>query len=89
MSASISLSVANCVMELVDATAFRSIPFTANLYCRNVDDTFGIWNHERVESFDNAENNMHPTIQFTRETECDNTLNSLGVDVIRLHREIL
>lgn len=58
------------------------------MWRRYVDDTFVLWTHgtDQLEEFHDYLNNQQPQIQFTKEVENDNHINSLDVLVKKENR---
>jgi hypothetical protein len=65
--------------------ALDSAQHKPSLWLRYVDDTFVVWPHgpEHLQNFLGHLNCLRPAIQFTMETESDNTILFLDVLVIR------
>ncbi len=75
-----------CNMELFETMAMKKADLKPTVWCRYVDDTFVMWphGHSSLDGFLVHLNSQTSTIPFTMETETDDTLPLLNVQV---HRE--
>src|SRR5690606_5479908 len=89
MGASVSVTIANLVMEDIERRAELSIVHAPRLFLRYVDDCFVICKRDQVEDFCNFLSNIEPSINFTIEWEKDSMLPFLDVLVKRLPSGIL
>nr|XP_049699777.1 uncharacterized protein LOC126053464 [Helicoverpa armigera] len=83
MGSPVSPIVADIFMEDFEERALQSAPVTPKFYKRYVDDTFTILPSDKVTAFLNHLNSINPKIQFTMESEANNSLAFLDVLVIR------
>ena len=85
MGSPLSPIVANIYMESMETRALEAFHAKPKLWVRYVDDTFVLWQHgeEKLETFHEHLNSQHPSIQFTKEVECDNKIPFLDVLIER------
>jgi hypothetical protein len=81
MGSSLSLVVANIFMEHFESLALNNFHLKPKCWFQFVDDTFVIWphGHSNLISFFNHLNSLSPHIQFTMETQKDNSIPFLDV----------
>jgi hypothetical protein len=76
MGFSLSLVVANIFMENFEYSTLNNFHLKPKCWFRFVDDTFVIWPHglSNLTSFFQHHNNLSPHIQFTIESQKDNSI---------------
>ncbi|XP_037574329.1 uncharacterized protein LOC119456571 [Dermacentor silvarum] len=79
MGASISVTTANLVMELVEQKALADFAPAPKIFVRYVDDCFCILNKNDAPRLLRVLNSIEAAIQFTAEYECDSSLPFLDV----------
>ena len=79
MGSSVSVVVANLVMEDVESRALTNFPSPSHFWKRYVDDTCCALRTDLVEDFHCHLNSIESSIQFTLETESDGQLAFLYV----------
>ncbi|XP_072395107.1 uncharacterized protein [Diabrotica undecimpunctata] len=85
MGSPLSPVIANLFMQEIEIRAITTAEYKPKLWLRYVDDTFIIWTHgeEKLNTFLNHINTIHPKIQFTMELEKDQQLPFLDVLIIK------
>ena len=83
MGSSVSVVVANLVMEDVESRALTTFPSPNSFWKRYVDDTCCALRTDIVEDFHCHLNSIESSIQFTLETESDGQLAFLDVLISR------
>lgn len=85
MGSPLSPIIANLFMEDFEIRALENAVHKPKLWLRYVDDTFVIWSHgvDKLKTFLEYLNNIHPSIQFTMEVEVQGQLPFLDILVIK------
>jgi hypothetical protein len=83
--------VSNIFMETFEQLAFTTALQKPKMWLRYVDATFVIWPHGpvRLQEFLYHLNNLTPSIKFTMEIECNNTLPFLDVLITRREKSLI
>jgi hypothetical protein len=91
MESPLSPVVNNIFVENFEQLALTTEQQKPKMRLRYVDDTFVIWPHGPVwlQEFLDHLNNLGPSIQFTMETECNNTLPFLDVLITRRESSLI
>ncbi|XP_054768197.2 uncharacterized protein LOC129275734 [Lytechinus pictus] len=81
MGSPLSPIIVHIFMEQFEHQALKTANKPPSLWLRYVDDTFVIWPHSTpdLHQFLNHLNHQHPSIKFTMETQCDNSIPFLDV----------
>ena len=85
MGSPLSPVLADLFMEEFELDTIENADLRPSLWLRYVDDTFVVWPHGRtaLQDFLTHLNNQHPLIKFTMETEQNQTISFLDVQVTR------
>jgi hypothetical protein len=91
MGKALSPVVSNIYMEHFEDLALKTAAHRPSLWLRYVDDTFVIWPQgpDRLQEIFCHIKGIRPTIQFTMETENNNKIPFLDVQVIRKQSSII
>lgn len=83
MGSPVSPVLANLVMEHLEETVLASLSRQPLLYLRYVDDIFCIAKETDIQTIHNSFNSFHEKLQFTIETETDNSIPFLDLTIQR------
>jgi hypothetical protein len=91
MGSPLSPVVSNIFMETFEQLVLTTVQQKPKMWLRYVHDTFVIWPHGpvRLQEFLEHLNNLRPSIQFTIEIECNNTLPFLDVLITRRETSLI
>jgi hypothetical protein len=78
-------------METFEQLALTTAQQNPKMWLRHVDDMFVIWPRGpvRLQEFLDHLSNLRPSVQFTMETECNNTLPFLDVLITRRETSLI
>lgn len=89
MGSPLSPILANMVMDDLESRCLEALDFEIPVFYRYVDDIFAIVPKTKLGIILKVFNDYHPRLQFTYETESNNSLNFLDVTVIRNGNKLL
>jgi hypothetical protein len=83
MGSSFSPVIANFYLEEYEKAALESTPLKPRCWFRYVDDNFAFWQHgsDKLKDFLHHLNSINQSIQFTMETESEDHLSFLDLDI--------
>ena len=67
MGSTVSVAVANLIMEDIETEALNKTKNLPRTHRRFVDDIFNIIDENQIDQFHHTLNSIHPSIQFTLE----------------------
>ena len=89
MGSTLGPTLANICVGYHEALLFKRLNKSL-MYCRYVDDTFAVFNDEdKCNEFFSHLNSLHPSLRFTFEKECNQTLPFLNVLVENIDHEFV
>ena len=80
----ISPMLAEIFMEDLEKTVFEKLEFVVPFYLRYVDDTLLCVSLDKLQKVIDTFNDYHPRIPFTHETERNNRISFLDLEIIKL-----
>lgn len=89
MGSPLSPILADLVMDDLETQCLSTFDFDVPMYYRYVDDIFTIIPKSRIPDVLNAFNNYHQRLRFTYETEVNNSINFLDMNIIRCNGTLI
>lgn len=85
MGSPISAPLADLVMEHLKNQILPTLNFPIPFFKRYVDDIITAVLRDKIDTILTAFNNFHPNLQFTFETETDNKISFLDIELTKKH----